>query len=138
MSDEQKYGHTNGFEIEEWAVRRFSEMEHAEASEWHDLVYDGRTPIEVKSCEKRIGRRNRNGRFRIWERQHERLKDQNGQYLFVVWSETINRPDKTGFLTPVDLEARTDGLNFYGAGNHHKRDNQTKITWTKLQQDNGR
>ena len=132
--NETKYDHTNGFEIEEWAADRFDGMEPAEGSEWHDLVHDGTTPIEVKSCEKRVdsGSTTRNGRFRLWKRAHERLKEQNGKYLFVVWSESTDRPDKAGFLTPRDLEARTDGLNWYGAGSHHKRDEQTKITWTQI------
>ena len=56
-------------------------------------------------------------RFRLWEEQHRKLRQENGGYVFVLY-----RPVGVGIQVKQmrSLNARGLRLEFYGAGRHPK------------------
>lgn len=69
----------------EWTARIRFQLE-ADRGLYHDArdPEDG-TPVEIKSCKRRTGRREDRGKFFIREENHERLRDADGMYVFVVY-----------------------------------------------------
>ena len=70
----------------------------------------------------------RPGRFRLWESQHEKLKDVEGVYYFLVDGKPTTR------VTPetVDIVMQERGINWSNSGPGHEKGNQAKIIWSYL------
>ncbi len=84
-----------------------------ERDAWHDARGPGGRPWDVKAA--MVSRRS--PRFRLWEEQHRKLRQESGGYVFVLY-----RPVGRGIrvLKMRSLNARGLRLEFYGAGRHPK------------------
>ncbi len=84
-----------------------------ERDDWHDARGPDGSLWDVKAA--MVSRRA--PRFRLWEKQHRKLRQESGGYVFVLY-----RP--VGCVIRVlkmrSLNARGLRLEFYGAGRHPK------------------
>lgn len=131
-----------GESIEQYRARRRG-GEHT-PGEWFDVM-DGWQPVEVKSTQRRINTdpelvsSPRNGRWRLWRDQHEKMVEQGGEYDFVVidddgdddenesgdiWRETTVSADRVSEII------EQNELSWTGAGKHGMPTEQVKIPWT--------
>lgn len=106
-----------------------AEQVHGERTpnEWYDVL--GPAPenrrIEVKSTQERLSS-GRRGRFRLWRSQHERMKDADGRYWFLIdGREPFQR-------SPEEVSEVIDenGLSWTGSGSHEMDTEQVKIPWS--------
>lgn len=115
------------------ARRRGSDAVHT-PGEWFDVM-DGWDPVEVKSTQRRINTGEdtvsapRNGRWRLWHSQHEKMVEQGGEYDLVViddgeiWRETtLSAEEVSDVITENELK-------WTGGGGHGMSSEQVKIPW---------
>lgn len=119
----------NGQQAEEY-IRREFDLEESDV-EWCDAVDPSGQKYEIKSTKEEVGDQYpAEGRFRLWEDQHNSLTSSAGQlgaayYIFIVSSKEA-----------VKVEARdvTEWVNDRGGwneANHDRRDSkQLKIPWS--------
>lgn len=109
---------TLGESIEDWVTERFG-YEHTD-EQWYDHVGDHGTKIQVKGTQRWIrdgyydngNPRRRRGRFRLWEFDHQKLVQNGGVYLLILYEETrhgikVNhwqfvKPGRVGDILPGD------------------------------------
>jgi hypothetical protein len=95
-------------------------------NEWYDV--ESVTGVhEVKSTVEELSS-GRNGRFRLWKHQHERLEEEGGTYHFLV--------DGVG-IEEIPAEEVTElieqgNLSWTGSGNHGMDQRQVKIRWPEI------
>jgi len=83
--------------------------------------------IEVKSTQERLSS-GRRGRFRLWQDQHQNVKDHGGTYWFLVEGyDPVELPPER-----IDEIMDREGLKWAGSGNHPQDTNQLKLTWTHI------
>lgn len=72
--------------------------------------------------------------FRLWEDQHEYLKDHGGGYVFAAY-----RPAGRGIQIDRFRSVAADNLelSFYGAGHHRRGEKQAKIVPSRIFPDLG-
>lgn len=56
---------------------------------FHDARDENGIPVEVKSCKRRTGRRDDHGKYFIRKENHEKLRDEGGYYIFVLYDPCI-------------------------------------------------
>ena len=110
---------------EEAARRKYSAR--AAHSSWHDLRYRNGTPADVKAAE--YSRNDRYGRFRLWKKAHQKLKANNGGYVFaVVANGNVLKLERIG---ASKVERRVGGITWYSSG-HEGKGKQTKLPWPQV------
>lgn len=84
-----------------------------ERDSWHDARGPNGRPWDVKAA--MLSRRA--PRFRLWEEQHRRLRQEDGGYVFVAYV-----PVGVGIQVKKmrSVNARGLRLEFYGSGSHPK------------------
>lgn len=82
MSMEQRENELWGH-YAEWAARRVYALDK-DRTTYHD-ARDEHGPVETKACKRSVGAREDCGKFFIREQNHERLKDADGRYAFVLY-----------------------------------------------------
>jgi hypothetical protein len=100
------------------AVAAPEDYQYNEADYWHDATptralfpshqlpmaglcaIEPGTPVEIKACRATIsdGTETRTGRFQLHRPQHERLVEEDGVYLFALYSDTPEGPALLGLL----------------------------------------
>ena len=96
---------------EQRAAERYGlELEH---DDWHDARGPRGRPWDVKAA---MASR-RSARFRLWEDQHRKLRQEGGGYVFVLY-RAVGRGIQVQKMR--SLNARGLRLEFYGAGRHPK------------------
>lgn len=75
--------------VEAWAAETFG-WERTNGDSYFDLLAWNDVKVEAKGCLRWIEARprRRRGRFRLWSKEHERLCDDDGLYLFTVYEDT--------------------------------------------------
>jgi len=110
MNRSQKAARYGGL-AEQVAFRRYGLTPDRDS--WHDARDDEGNPWDVKAC-----MLNRDApRFRLWQEQHEKLREKGGGYVFVGY-----RPVGRG-ISVYDtrtVQAADLRVHFYGAGDHPK------------------
>lgn len=90
----------------------------ADHSSWYDARDPSGSPVEIKSA--MLNRASgKEGRFRVFEKYHEKLAQEGGSYVFVSY-RAVGRGIQIGSMR--SLSARSLRIEFYGAGGH--RDSQ--------------
>lgn len=144
-----------GLKGEEYAVERF-DLIHYRSSYYDCLVPpadhrpDTHLPadlqrVQVKGARLKIrdshGSGGRRGRYRLWERDHMRLKgnqedradDRPNLYLFLAYDPDRAKPVQRSRFVPVDdLADVVGGISWYDAGHRTKAGRQTKINVKRL------
>jgi hypothetical protein len=97
------------------AARKFDLERDGVHTSWCDAVDDRGVPHEIKSAQREYSD-GREGKFRIFEDLHDRLQQEGGRYVFVVY-----RVRGTG-IQPLAFDrrpaSRLPGTTWYGAGGH--------------------
>jgi hypothetical protein len=92
-------------------------------NEWYD-VEDFHGIHEVKTTQETLSN-GRSGRFRLWKDQHERLKEQDGTYHFLI--------DGVGYkqvpADEVDDLLEESEAGWTDAGDHRDEAQQFKLGW---------
>jgi len=90
-----------------------------ERDDWHDALDEHGRPWDVKAA--MLSRQS--PRFRLWKEQHERLRQEDGGYVFIGY-----RPVGRGIrvVRARSLRARSLRLRWGGAGEHPKGE-QAKV-----------
>ncbi|PSQ19586.1 hypothetical protein BRD00_01610 [Halobacteriales archaeon QS_8_69_26] len=93
-------------------------------NEWRDGCHQNGTPVQVKAAqEKRLS--GSEGRFRLWEADHRRLRARDGWYVFVAY-----RPHGNGIRVINMVRKRPSDVpvgGFYGSGRHPHGNRQAKV-----------
>ncbi|WP_049896100.1 hypothetical protein [Haloferax volcanii] len=110
---------------EEAARRKYGAR--SDHSSWHDIRYKNGRVADVKAAEH--SRNGRYGRFRLWRAAHQKLKANNGGYVFAVVSE--GQVLKLKRMSARDVERRLNGISWYSSG-HDGKGHQAKIPWPHL------
>ncbi len=79
-------------------------------------------PVEIKSARARIsdGANSRHGRFNLTRRQHERLVEEDGVYLFVI-HDGGSKPELLGLLAVLAVVIEDERRpTWYSAGNRRE------------------
>ncbi len=84
-----------------------------ERDDWHDARGPRGRPWDVKAA---MASR-RSPRFRLWEEQHRKLRQEGGGYVFVLY-RAVGRGIQVQKMR--SLSAQGLRLEFYGAGRHPK------------------
>lgn len=121
-----------GTDAEEYIARKTGGERHP--NEWYDVESGNGRIIEVKSTQETVNDTPatttdpRNGRFRLWQHQHEKLKDAEGVYYFLVdgLPTTRVKPEK------VDRVMNARGLSWTDSGASTDNNQQVKINWSYL------
>jgi hypothetical protein len=79
--------------VETWVTERF-DYEHVD-EQWYDHVGNWGTKIQVKGTQVWIedgyrdngDQRYRRGRFRLWEGDHKKLREDDSVYLFILYDD---------------------------------------------------
>ncbi len=95
-----------------------------ERDDWHDARGPRGRPWDVKAA---MASR-RSARFRLWEDQNRKLRQEGGGYVFVLY-RAVGRGIQVQKMR--SLNARGLRLEFYGAGNYAKG-RQVKVTLEKV------
>lgn len=120
-----------GYRAEDAAAEKYG-LDHAEDAPSYDLVEPSNGHrYEVKACrtERSSGG---SGRLRLWEQEHEALKDAGGSYIFAVYNGESGRIWKIEKVSVSTVERLVSG-RWYGSGHRDKaRDGsgrQYKLPW---------
>lgn len=132
-----------GESIEQYRARvRGSDAVHT-PGEWFDVM-DGWQPVEVKSTQRRINEGEdyvsaaRNGRWRLWRGQHEKMIEQDGEYDLVVIDDDGDQEEnedgdiwRQTTISAEDVSEIIDEneLSWTGGGGHGMKTEQVKIPW---------
>jgi len=95
---------------------------------WHDAKRADGTPVEIKAAavERADGSE---GRFRVFRKYHEKLRQHDGIYVFVAY-----RPRGRGISVVEMTDCHSSQLplsTWYGAGGHRESE-QRKISISKI------
>lgn len=98
-------------------------------NEWRDGCYQNDTPVQVKAAqvERSSGAE---GRFRLWEADHRKLKRRGGYYVFVAY-----RPHGNGIRVVEMVRKRPGDVpigGFYGSGSHPHGNRQAKVAVSSI------
>lgn len=97
---------------------------------WYDVLSPSGGLVEVKSTTAELSS-GRSGRFRLWKSQHDKLRDQDGEYWFLVDGRDAPEPVE---MTADEVEdtINENDLSWTGSGKHGMDTPQVKIPWTHL------
>ena len=112
-----------GTAAERYVVRKY-DLELSRAS-WKDAERSDGTPVEIKSCRHRHVD-GQPGNFKIYEKYHRKLRQNDGWYAFLVY-----RLDGR-MLDPIRSEmmhsSRLPRLSWHGGG-EHRHTKQSKLEY---------
>lgn len=111
MSNKSHQAARYGSLAESFAAERYGlELDH---SAYHDAIDQDGNPWDVKAAMKSRDAT----RFRLWKEQHDRLRQEGGGYVFVLYSPSGRGIDvhKCRSIRATNLR-----MSFYGAGGHQK------------------
>lgn len=111
---------------EQAALRKYPAR--SDHSSWHDIRYYNGRPADVKAAQ--YQRQSRYGRFRLWKKQHEKLRENGGGYVFAVISN--GNVLKLKQMGAREVERRLGGLSWSSSGDHRKNSKQCKVPWPQL------
>ncbi|MEA5386203.1 hypothetical protein VB779_03185 [Haloarculaceae archaeon H-GB11] len=84
---------------------------------WHDAKRDDGTPVEIKSAMHRHAD-GQEGTFKLYDRYHDRLREANGWYAFVIYRVRGKGIEVLHF--GLRHSSRLPTLHWHGGGSHRE------------------